>query len=126
MLFQILKCTFIKYYKKVSSCGLNLFSVCTNVIFKFAFHFQFLIFFCVQQLYVFCISNIWVPKYQCLHLSFSPMNPLEVIVFYTKYICKFVDCLGFVSKATPQGMFMFHLKKYLAKIISYKVCLCFI
>jgi hypothetical protein len=110
---------FIKHCKKVGSCGLNIFNVCRNVIFKFVFHFQFLFFFCFQQFYVFCISSIWVPKDQCVHLNLSPLNPLEVIVFYTKYICKFVDCLGLVSKATLQGLFLFHLKKDLVKIINY-------
>ncbi len=105
----------IKHCKKVGSCGLNIFSVCTNVIFKFAFHFHFLVFFYVQQFYVFFISSIWVPNDQCLHLSFNLVNPLEVIIFYTKYICKFVDCLGFVSKATLQGLFMFQLKKRFGK-----------
>jgi hypothetical protein len=35
----------IKHCKKMGSCGLNIFNVCTNVIFKFVFHFQSLILF---------------------------------------------------------------------------------
>ncbi len=82
------------------SCGVNLYGVCTNVIFKFAFHFQFLVLVCVQQFCVFYISTIWAIKDQCLHLCFNLVNPLEVIVFYIKYFCKFIDRLRFVSKAT--------------------------
>jgi hypothetical protein len=44
------------------SCGVNLYGVCTNVMFKFVFHFQFLVLIHVQQFFVFCISNIWAPK----------------------------------------------------------------
>jgi hypothetical protein len=77
------------------SCGVNIYVVCINVIFKFAIFSS-----CIcSTILFFYISNIWASKEEFLCLCLSLVNPFEIIVFYNKYF-KFIDFLGFVSKAT--------------------------